>query len=123
MTIGEFIISYRKEHGISQRAFAKLANLSYSYIGILETGRNTNGSITTPSIETYNSIAKAVGLSLFDLLKTVQDDVVINPVFTVEEQMLILSFRKASDRDKEIIHKVLDSYLESEEEDTSSAAG
>lgn len=115
MTLGQFIIQYRKEHGdMSQRAFAKQCGLSPTYIRVLETGRNTNGSVTTPSIETYNIIAKGVGISFDELISAVNDDVVVNPTFTVKEQSLIFLYRKANDRDKELIDRILESY----EEDT-----
>lgn len=113
MTLGEFIIKYRKEHGkMSQRAFAKLCGLSPTYIRCLETGRNTNGSVTTPTIETYNSIAKAVGLSFDELILSVSDDVVVNPEYSVKEKQLIALYRKANERDKDLIDKILSAYEE-----------
>ena len=40
MTLGNLIKNYRKEHSLSQQAFADMAGLSKAYISILE--RNFN---------------------------------------------------------------------------------
>ena len=36
MTLGEYIAAYRKEHGLSQRAFGRMCHLSNGYISMLE---------------------------------------------------------------------------------------
>ena len=122
MTLGEFIQQYRKEHDMSVRAFARLCDISPTYITILEKGQNSNGSVPSPSIETYILIAKAVGVQLDDLIHMVQDNVVVNPTSSVEEQSMMSLYRKASDLDKDIIRKLLSKYEVSEELETEDTA-
>ena len=73
MTLGEYILSYRQMHGMSQRKFAALSGLTNTYISNLERGTNSNGSITTPSLETYQAVAKATGCEAADLIALLDD--------------------------------------------------
>lgn len=53
MTISKIIKKYRSENSISQRDFAKLCNLSHTYIATLERDANyINGKPITPTVET-----------------------------------------------------------------------
>lgn len=54
----------RKEKGISQDRLSKLADLSLNTIVNIETGNNPN-----PTFETLQKIAKALGVSLDELIK------------------------------------------------------
>jgi len=74
MTIGEYVRSYRQMHGMSQRKFAALSGISNSYISVLERGTNSNGSLTTPSFETYQAIAAVTGCTVQDLIELLDDD-------------------------------------------------
>lgn len=40
MTLGEIIVKYRLEHGLSQRQFALRCGLSNGYIAMIEKNRN-----------------------------------------------------------------------------------
>lgn len=110
MTLGEYVKAYREMHGWSQREFAKNANLSNTYISNLERGRNSNGSVATPSFETYQAIARATGCTARDLIDLLDDTVIEVPSFSPEEQQMILLFRKASGRDKKLILDILSEY-------------
>ncbi len=69
MTFREFLISYREEHGLSQRRFAALCGLTNGYISMLEKGVNpSTGKAIVPSITAYQSIARATGVPLGKLL-------------------------------------------------------
>ena len=74
MKIGEIVKRYREEHGLSMRQFAKLAGLSHAYIPLIERGTNHNGEPLIPSITAYKQIADAMGLSLHELVKMVDED-------------------------------------------------
>ena len=110
MTLGEYVKAYREMHGWSQREFANYAGLSNTYISNLERGRNSNGSVATPSFETYQAIARATGCTARDLIDLLDDTVVEMPSFSPEEQQMILLFRKASGRDKKLILDILSEY-------------
>jgi transcriptional regulator with XRE-family HTH domain len=62
--IAKNIKKLRKEKGISQDKLSKLADLSLNTIVNIENGNNPN-----PTIETLQKIAKALGISIDELLK------------------------------------------------------
>jgi len=110
MTLGQFIKQYRDEHGLSQRKFAQLSGMTNTYISQLEKNKNSKGFPPTPSIETYRCVAKVVGIAVDDLVSIVEDNIQLNPTFTLLEEEMIMLFRKASDRDKKIIMDILAEY-------------
>lgn len=63
-TIGKNIKRYRQDKGLSQDKLSKLANLSLNTVVKIELGESPN-----PTIETIQGIAKALGVSVDDLLK------------------------------------------------------
>jgi transcriptional regulator with XRE-family HTH domain len=62
--IQEKIKKHRKKLGISQDKLSKLADVTYNTIIKIESGANTN-----PTIDTLSKIAKALGVSIDELLK------------------------------------------------------
>jgi len=62
--IGKNIKKLRQANGLSQDRLSKSANISYNSIIKLETG-----GITNPTIETLQKIAKALGVSVEELIK------------------------------------------------------
>ena len=87
MKLGELIVNYRTEHELSLRAFARASGLSPTYISMLEKGVNRRGSTPAPSVDTYRSIAKAMGMDVDELIRAVDDKIEINssPVMTEDE--------------------------------------
>mgnify|MGYP001584486435 FL=1 len=63
-TIGKNIKQFRQEKGLSQDRLSKLADLSLNTVVKIELDENPN-----PTIETMQNIAKALGVSVDDLLK------------------------------------------------------
>ena len=63
-TIGKNIRRYRKKLGLSQDKLSKLAEVAYNTIVKIESGENQN-----PTIETAQKIAKALDVSIEDLIK------------------------------------------------------
>ena len=63
-TIGKNIKQYRQDNGLSQDKLSKLADLSLNTVVKMELDESPN-----PTIETIQRIAKALGVSVDDLLK------------------------------------------------------
>ncbi len=63
-TIGKNIKKYRQEKGLSQDKLSKLADLSLNTVVKIELDESPN-----PTIETIQRIAKALDVSVDDLLK------------------------------------------------------
>ena len=70
MYIGELIKAYRKNHGLSLRAFAeKCDGVSHGYLAALEKEKNPNtGKPSQPSIEKLEAIARGMDMPLDRLL-------------------------------------------------------
>jgi len=62
--IGENIKRFRKKLGISQDKLSKLADVSYNTIIKIE-----SGGIKNPTIKTAQKIAKALSISVDELIK------------------------------------------------------
>lgn len=75
MTIGEIVKLYREEHGLSQRQFAeRCGDITNGYISMLEQGKNpSTGKPIVPSIEKVASLARAMGLTLHQLVDMADD--------------------------------------------------
>ena len=63
-TIAKNIKKYRKEKGLSQDKLARLADVAHATIIKIE-----SGGIQSPTIDTVQKIAKALGIGLEDLMK------------------------------------------------------
>ena len=63
-TIAKNIKKYRKEKGLSQDKLARLADVAHATIIKIE-----SGGIQSPTIDTVQKIAKALGVGLEDLRK------------------------------------------------------
>ena len=76
MHLGEVIKDYRsKNDNMSLQAFADKANLSKGYIAMLERNVNpTTGEAIIPSVETFIKTAKAMNMSLENLLSIVDEN-------------------------------------------------
>lgn len=74
MTLSDFVKEYRKEHDLSQRQFAAICGLSNGYISMLEKNMNPKtGLPLTPSLSALKKISDGMGISLADMLTTVDD--------------------------------------------------
>ena len=63
-TIAKNIKRLRKQRGLSQDKLSKLADISHNTIIKIE-----SGAIQSPTMDTAQKIAKALGVSLDDLMK------------------------------------------------------
>lgn len=74
MTLRELVVKFRKEHGISQRQFANLCDLSNGYISMLERNINpSTGLPLIPSLPSINKIAQGMGMTVHELLSQAED--------------------------------------------------
>ena len=75
MTIGKIVKLYRKEHGLSQRQFAeRCGDITYGYISMIEQGKNpSTGKPIVLSIEKVASLARAMGMTLHQLVDLADD--------------------------------------------------
>ena len=64
ITIAKNIKKLRKQQGLSQDKLSKLADISHNTIIKIE-----SGAIQSPTMDTASKIAKALGVSLDDLIK------------------------------------------------------
>ena len=63
-TIAKNIKKHRKEKGLSQDKLSRLADVSHATIIKIE-----SGGIQSPTIDTVQKIARALGIGLDDLMK------------------------------------------------------
>ena len=75
MTLGEIIMKYRDEHGLSQRQFAaQCKNVTNGYISMVEQGKNpATGKPVVPSVEKLTAFAHGMGMTLHQLLDIADD--------------------------------------------------
>ena len=74
MTLGEFLKNYRKRMSLSQRDLAMRCNVSHSYIGFLESGKNpSTGEPIKPSLVNLHKIANGMEIRLDELLSSIDD--------------------------------------------------
>lgn len=75
MTLGDVIARYRAENGLSMDQFALRSGISKAYISMLEKNKTHRGSIPVPSIETYQNVAKAIGMDTDELIRVIDGKV------------------------------------------------
>ena len=103
MTLGDVIKKYREEHSISQRDFARMANLSNSYISQLEMNMNSkNGKPIKPQIETFKAVADAMNTTVDALFSQIDDmDISLHKLATegseLDEKIMSLVYQLPDD--------------------------
>lgn len=114
MKLSTLLKEYRAEHELSQRAFAAKAHLTNGYLWILENEVNPKtGRPAVPSLTSLLGIAKAMNISLDELLEKVDDfDVSLKVPKIVEriseeEKALLEAFRAATPETKDVIFRIL----------------
>ncbi len=69
MFLGDLIKSYRTKNKISQRDFAKLCNLSHTYIAALEKNIDPRtGKPIAPTLDTVKYVSKAMNMTIEEVL-------------------------------------------------------
>ncbi len=120
MSLSEFLKKYREDHELSMDDFAKLCGLSKPYISMLEKNRNSRGGkAITPSIRTYEKIARAVGLSVDELMRLLNGDEMVSladpepepAALAPDEEELVTKYRQLSPDGRNTIRDMVDYQL------------
>lgn len=75
MYLGDLIKSFREKNKMSQRDFAKLCNLSHTYIAALEKNIDSRtGKPIAPTLDTVKYVAKAMNMPIEDVLHLLDDE-------------------------------------------------
>lgn len=79
MTLGDLIRSYRAKYNLTMQEFANISGLSKGYISMLEKNKHPqNNKEIIPSIDTFNKVAKAMNITLNDILEAVNSKQLID---------------------------------------------
>ena len=99
MDLGEYVRRYREEHKLSQRAFAEICGVSNGYISLIERGEidKRTGKPSKPKIDSLMAIAKGMGLTLQELVDSVDVDIPVDlgpikvktPTLVIEDERTI----------------------------------
>lgn len=73
MTLGDMIRKYRNENHLSMEEFGRRAGMTKGYVNMIEKGDDGRGKRPHPTIERMTSIANALGMSLTQLIDSVDD--------------------------------------------------
>jgi transcriptional regulator with XRE-family HTH domain len=104
-SLGERILSLRKQKGMSQSDLAKLIGVSYAQVGRYE----TKGA--QPPAEVLKKIADALNTTTDFLMYGSKDD---KAKASLDDEELLLQFKevnKMNDEDKSVIKKVLQAFI------------
>lgn len=75
MFLGDLIKNFRTQNKLSQREFAKLCNLSHTYIAALEKNIDSRtGKPIAPTLDTVKYVSKAMNMSVEDILHLLDDE-------------------------------------------------
>lgn len=79
MFLGELIKQYRTKNEMSQRDFAKLCNLSHTYIAALEKNIDSRtGRPIAPTLDTIKYVANAMNISAENVLHLLENEQYFN---------------------------------------------
>ena len=117
MKLGEWLKEYRMEHGLSMQNFADSCGFSKAYVSMLEKGVNpTTNKPVSPTMQTFEKIAKATGQDVDTLLKILDDEqlITIKP-FKLDEKKteLINGYDKLNDEGQNMLLGILASLQQS----------
>ena len=117
MKLGEWLKKYRKEHGLSMQSLADSCGFSKAYVGMLEKGVNpTTNKPVSPTIQTFEKIAKATGQDIDTLLKILDDEqlITINSFKLNEKQTKLLNgYENLNDEGQNMLLGILASLQQS----------
>ena len=78
MTLGNIISEFRALNDLTMDDFSKRSGISKSYISMLEKNKDYRGNAITPSIETIDKVATAIGIDVDTLVSKIDQNIVIN---------------------------------------------
>ena len=114
MKLGEFLKAYRARNNLTMQDLADACGFSKAYINMLEKGVNpTTGKPVSPTIQTFEKIAKGTGMDIDSLLKLLDGDqpITINPLVSLsdEQTMLLKGFESLNTTGRNLLIGVLES--------------
>lgn len=81
MTLSEFLLTYRRENGLSQRQLAKIVGISHATIALLEKNKNpSTGKPMTPTVDSLRRISSGLGMTMQELFSIVDVDIDLSEV-------------------------------------------
>lgn len=79
MTLSQIVKDFRTEHGLSQRQFSAMCNMSTGYVSMLEEGVNPRTKEPlVPSLVTMKKISVAMGITLDELMGMMDGDELVS---------------------------------------------
>lgn len=95
MKLGEWLKMYRARNNMTMQDLADACGFSKSYIGMLEKGVNPQtGKPYSPTMQTFEKIAKGTGMDIDSLFKILDDDqpitITTSPNNLSDEQATVL---------------------------------
>lgn len=107
MTLGERVSTYRQDHGLSMRDFARRCGVSHVVVQYVERGERQNGEPYMPKFDTVRKLARGMGVSAEQLIAECEDfdlDISVGPEETpiyadflqnqsTDEMMLLQAYR------------------------------
>ena len=110
MTLREYIVKYRQDHGLSQRQFANNCDISNGYLAIIENNYNPKtGKPPIISLLTIKKLASAMGLSLQELTDIIDNQEIADydeAVLSEDERHLIQFYRDMTLEQKNLLLSV-----------------
>lgn len=111
MKLGEWLKEYRKRNNMTMQDMADVCGFSKSYVNMLEKGINsTTKKPVSPTMQTFEKIARATGQDVDSLLKILDDEqlVTVAPLkINEEETELLTSYRELSSEGKMFLKGVM----------------
>ena len=111
MTLREYIIKYREDHGLSQRQFANVCDISNGYLAMIENNENPRtGKPPVLSITMWRKIASGMGMTLHSLIEAIDDEMVSSvdeAILTEDERDLIMFYRDLSMSKKHLLLSIV----------------
>jgi len=118
MKLSEYVKNYRTSHGLSLRAFAEKCGCSHQYLDKLE-----KDNIESPSFGQLLKIAKAMGMTLHELIGTVDDmeiklvydDIVSDLEITTTPNEMTSTYNRLNEYNKRIIRTMAESLVKTQD--------
>ena len=117
MKLGEWLKRYRIAHKMSMQEMADICGFSKAYVSLLEKGINpTTNKPFSPTIQTFEKIARATGQDVDSLLKILDDEqlITIKPSsssFSEEEKKLVDGYRNLNFDNRRMIDSLMEKFL------------
>ena len=117
MKLSEYVKNYRTSHELSLRAFAEKCGCSHQYLDKLE-----KDNIESPSFGQLLKIAKAMGMTLHELIGTVDDmeiklvydEIVSDLKITTAPNEMTSTYNRLNEYNKQMIRTMAESLIKTQ---------